>query len=60
MPTPGDLVEPDPGNGLAGQSAAQCQHLRPVATTRITQRLGNVGPVVLAEIRETLGLLLDL
>jgi mRNA interferase MazF len=30
-----------------------------VATTRILERTGNVGPVALAEIRETLALLLD-
>lgn len=31
-----------------------------VATTRTVERIGNVGPVTLGEIRETLGLLLDL
>jgi len=54
------LVDPDASNRLTARSAAQCQHVRSVATTRIHQRLGNVGPVVLGEVRETLALLLDL
>ena len=54
------VIEPDAGNGLSEASSAQCQHLRSVATTRIHQRVGNVGPVALAEVRETLGLLLDI
>ncbi len=53
-------IDPDPFNGLAAVSAAQCQHVRSVATTRIHGRSGNVGPVVLTEVRETLALLLDL
>lgn len=53
-------LEPDQGNGLGTQSSAQCQHLRSVATTRIHERMGNVGPVILGEIRETLAVLLDL
>lgn len=54
------LVEPDRGNGLGAPSAAQCQHVRSVATSRILGRSGNVGPLVLAEIREILSLLMDL
>ena len=54
------LIDPDEDNGLAARSSAQCQHLRSVATTRIHERTGNVGPVVLTEVRETLALLLDL
>lgn len=53
-------IDPDPLNGLAAVSAAQCQHVRSVATTRIHGLSGNVGPVVLTELRETLALLLDL
>ena len=53
-------IEPDVDNGLLAQSSAQCQHVRSVATTRIHERTGNVGPVVLSEVRETLALLLDL
>lgn len=52
-------IAPDPDNGLHAPSSAQCQHVRSVATTRIRQRLGNVGPAALAEVRETLALLLD-
>jgi mRNA interferase MazF len=50
----------DPGSGLDVDSAAQCQHIRAVATERITETLGNVGGAVLAQIRETLAVLLDL
>ncbi len=53
-------IDPDDGNGLSATSAAQCQHVRSVASTRIHERAGNVGPVVLSEIRETLALLMDL
>ena len=54
------VIEPDPANGLEASSAAQCQHVRSIATARIHANTGNVGPVVLGEIREVLGLLLDL
>jgi mRNA interferase MazF len=54
------IVGPDDGNGLEAPSSAQCQHLRSVATMRIRECTGNVGPVVLGEVRETLALLLDL
>ncbi len=54
------LINPDEDNRLVAPSSAQCQHLRSVATTRIQERSGNVGPVVLNEVRETLALLLDL
>ena len=54
------VVEPDGGNRLAARSSAQCQHVRSVASTRIHERTGTVGPVVLGEVRETLALLLDL
>jgi mRNA interferase MazF len=53
------VVEPDEGNGLGAPSAAQCQHIRAVATTRIREQVGNVGPVALGQIRDTLGVLLD-
>lgn len=49
-----------PDNGLETDSAAQCQHVRAVATERVTETLGNVGGVVLAQIRETLAVLIDL
>jgi mRNA interferase MazF len=52
-------VTADASNGLEVDSAAQCQHIRAVATERVTGTLGNVGSLVLAQIRETLGVLLD-
>lgn len=54
------IIEPDEVNRLTARSSAQCQHVRSVATTRIHERTGNVGPVILREVRETLALLLDL
>lgn len=54
------IVNPDEGNRLATSSSAQCQHVRSVAATRIHERAGNVGPVALGEVRETLALLMDL
>lgn len=54
------IIDPDDENRLGGTSSAQCQHVRSVATTRINERTGNVGPVILGEVRETLALLLDL
>lgn len=50
----------DEVNGLHADSAAQCQHVRAIATGRITATLGNVGSTVLIQIRETLATLLDL
>jgi mRNA interferase MazF len=54
------LVEPDADNGLEVASAAQCQHLRAVAPRRISGTRGNVGGASLAQIRETIALILDL
>ncbi len=54
-------VPVEPGsNGRDRTSAAQCQHVRAVSTSRIDTVIGNVGPVDLLRIRETLALLLDL
>ena len=53
------LIDPDEGNRLTDTSSAQCQHVRSVATRRIHERAGNVGPVVLGEVREVLALLMD-
>lgn len=53
-------VPADPANGLDVDSAAQCQHLRAVAAQRIDRTLGNVGPVTLAQVRDTIATLLDL
>lgn len=52
-------LEPDARNGLRVPSAAQCQHIRAVATSRVEPRSGNVGHARLAQIRETLAMLLD-
>jgi mRNA interferase MazF len=54
------VVEPDDTNGLTEASAAQCQHLRAISPDRVRGVRGNVGPAVLAQIRETIAVLLDL
>jgi len=54
------VIEPDHANGLAVTSAAQCQHLRAASPSRISATPGNVGGVVLRQIRETIAVLLDL
>jgi mRNA interferase MazF len=53
-------IDPDTANGLDVTSAAQCQHVRAVSPNRVSERRGNVGPAALAQIRETIGLILDL
>lgn len=53
-------VEPDHANGLQRRSAAQCQHVRTVSTGRVEQVRGNVGPTVIAQIRDVIGLILDI
>jgi mRNA interferase MazF len=52
-------VVADPDNGLDVDSAAQCQHIRAVATERVAETMGNVGGVVLSQIRETIAVLFD-
>jgi mRNA interferase MazF len=54
------VIEPDPANGLEASSAAQCQHVRAVSPTRVADTLGNVGPLVLSQIRETIAVIIDL
>jgi len=54
------VIEPDDANGLDVVSAAQCQHLRAVSPRRILDIRGNVGGGVLAQLRETIALILDL
>jgi len=54
------VIEPDSANGLREVSAAQCQHLRAVSPSRIAATRGNVGPAVVAQLRETIAVLLDL
>lgn len=53
-------VEPDRANGLQQRSAAQCQHVRAVSIGRIEQVRGNVGPSVITQIRDLIGLILDI
>jgi mRNA interferase MazF len=53
-------VEPDQQNGLPQVSAAQCQHVRAVSPDRVQSGRGNVGAVALAQIRETIAVILDL
>jgi len=54
------VVEPDERNGLDAVSAAQCQHIRAVSPERIISVRGNVGARVLARLRETIAVILDL
>jgi len=54
------LIPADAANGLDADSVAQCQHIRAVASVRVRETLGNVGPVAVAQIRDTLAALLDL
>jgi mRNA interferase MazF len=53
-------IEPDQANGLSHSSAAQCQHIRAVSTGRVEHIRGNVGPTALSQIRDTIGLILDI
>lgn len=53
-------IKPDSLNGLESVSAAQCQHLRAVSPSRITEVRGNVGPMTLNQIREVIATMLDL
>lgn len=53
------MIEADDHNGLKATSAAQCQHIRAVATTRVSGCIGNVGPAVLRQLRDTLSTILD-
>lgn len=54
------VIDDDPANGLSVPSAAQCQHVRSVASSRCGAPVGNVGPAALAQIRSTLALILDI
>lgn len=53
-------IEPDVDNGLDARAAAQCQHIRAISPGRILEVRGNVGPAVLAQLRETIAIILDL
>lgn len=54
------VLEPDHVNGLERRSAAQCQHLRSVSSSRVLDVRGNVGSTTLAQVRETISAILDL
>ncbi|MGB3409752.1 MAG: type II toxin-antitoxin system PemK/MazF family toxin [Microthrixaceae bacterium] len=54
------VVEPDSGNGLDVTSAAQCQHIRAISPGRIIEVRGNVGRSLLAQVRETVAVILDI
>jgi mRNA interferase MazF len=53
-------IEADKANGLDEVSAAQCQHVRAVSPARVLSVRGNVGAVTLAQVRETIAVLLDI
>ena len=53
-------IDPDDGNGMDRTSAAQCQHIRAVSTGRVDRVRGNVGTTALAQIRDVIGLVLDI
>jgi mRNA interferase MazF len=54
------VIPPDDSNGLSVVSVAQCQHLRATSTRRISGVRGNCGAIALAQIRETIAVLLNL
>jgi mRNA interferase MazF len=54
------VIAPDDENGLAEVSAAQCQHVRAISPRRILGVRGNVGAVLLGQLRETIAVILDL
>lgn len=54
------VIEPDAANELEMSSAAQCQHVRAVSPDRVDHALGNVGPLSLSQIRETIAVIIDL
>ena len=54
------VVTPDETNGLDEVSAAQCQHVRAISPRRIVEVRGNIGAVRLAQVRETIAVILDL
>jgi mRNA interferase MazF len=53
-------IEVDTVNGLEQDSSAQCQHIRPVAASRLGPTIGAITPIQLHQIREVLAVLLDL
>ena len=53
-------IRADIDNGLTQHSVAQCQHIRAISPNRVLAVRGNVGNLVVRQIRETLAVLLDL
>lgn len=53
------VIAPDEHNGLDTVSSAHCQHIRSVATTRVGTRIGNVGQLVLQQLRSTVSIIID-
>lgn len=53
------VIEPDEFNALTARSAAQCQHVRSVAVSRVGSHVGNVGSMTLQQLRNTLALIFD-
>lgn len=53
------VIDPDPLNGLKSVSVAQCQHIRSVAMSRVTSQIGNVGLIVLRQLRDTVATIID-
>jgi mRNA interferase MazF len=53
-------VMAEEGVGLDVDSSAQCQHIRAVSVDRVETVRGNVGSVILSEIRQVLALVLDI
>lgn len=54
------VLDPDKTNCLWLTSAAQCQHLRAISTSRIEDTSGNVGALALTQIREVIAVVIDL
>ena len=53
-------IPADATNGLDQDSLAQCQHIRAISSARVLSTRGNVGPSLVAQLRETLALILDI
>jgi len=53
-------VTAEGGSGLEADSSAQCQHIRAVSIDRVESVRGNVGSASLSQIRQVLGLILDI
>jgi len=53
-------VMAEAGTGLDTDSSAQCQHIRSVSIEWVESVRGNVGSASLSEIRQVLGLILDI